>query len=943
MAANPNNSVSLQLISDRSSLADAIEQDGDITLEQVHFLNAPGAWRTRSTSFDITLLDLSANGNTTDGAIRHIKELKEQNPAHAVIVVGTNDQLASLLESDAQPLLYRVFSNSHSTRQILSAIRSAGELHRELAGKPKIPRNVKTNLGGRDRTANDSSADIPQAPKNSSLAPGEGEDEQKPPVIAKLTSMVASKVKAKSNSTDKAKGAVEPAGKKQSGKTAGENQSVTPVPPVVQEDPAAETIAADTVTPIDKFRNVVGKLAPKGEKTSEAKKPAISNARDSATPSKADNKATFLPDIPSVAPAPTDEDDTDDSHLETIDLLTDDDDYSEPEKPVSEPYIDDGFFSKPAADVTPEVTPEPLLVEPRESPAFKIEDVPDDKLNKDVLRDAPDDTTTADSSDRPPKSTIRMPRVDMSREALDRQDSVIRKIPFLIFATVGMPSLALLAYLALGLHSGEQGEDATLLTKQASKTSQDSGNTTSSQVSGTAAPAAETQASTAQNATNQQAESTQQVESPDATGAEGGEIAKTLVDSIKTVGKKVAEVVTENTGGNGSAVEANAPPVDNASPDQLLKWAKAAEVEARLYQPKEGNALFYYETLLARSAANTEAKNGRVRVLGRIEKNLGKQLRERNFVDASDTLERFEYSHPGHPTNGRLLAIVRSAVNREVSLVRNDPLADIDATVDLLNSLGTKFVKQRDSLLKLKKERAVLADIDKAIEAGIYLPPDRRNAFDRILQARDGRLVNSDDLSSRALVVSHYLYAQAEAHIAASDPKAAQNTIKAMEILNVDQAGITQLRSALKRGAVQVGETTETASTNSVQTSPEDAPKKPNQFGKEFGEAIVGQQQSDSSSEGTITEARVLQIVEPKYPPRARDLQLEGWVELSFVVDETGRLQNLKVSNEEPAAVFTDAAIEAIGQWRFQPAQDTASGASVASNFSVRLDFSLQQ
>jgi TonB family protein len=46
---------------------------------------------------------------------------------------------------------------------------------------------------------------------------------------------------------------------------------------------------------------------------------------------------------------------------------------------------------------------------------------------------------------------------------------------------------------------------------------------------------------------------------------------------------------------------------------------------------------------------------------------------------------------------------------------------------------------------------------------------------------------------------------------------------------------------------------------------------------------------------------------------------LEGVVELSFIIDETGAVTSIEV-RESGGAIFDEAVIDAVGQWRWEPA-----------------------
>ena len=55
----------------------------------------------------------------------------------------------------------------------------------------------------------------------------------------------------------------------------------------------------------------------------------------------------------------------------------------------------------------------------------------------------------------------------------------------------------------------------------------------------------------------------------------------------------------------------------------------------------------------------------------------------------------------------------------------------------------------------------------------------------------------------------------------------------------------------------------------------------------------------------------------PLYPTSARSAGIEGTVVLQAVVDEQGHVQDLKVKDGPQA--LTQAAIEAVRQWQFEP------------------------
>lgn len=59
--------------------------------------------------------------------------------------------------------------------------------------------------------------------------------------------------------------------------------------------------------------------------------------------------------------------------------------------------------------------------------------------------------------------------------------------------------------------------------------------------------------------------------------------------------------------------------------------------------------------------------------------------------------------------------------------------------------------------------------------------------------------------------------------------------------------------------------------------------------------------------------------VPPEYPMRASENNVEGFVTLRFIVNETGSVEDPEVIRSEPPGVFDKAALRAVRRWKFQP------------------------
>ena len=86
-------------------------------------------------------------------------------------------------------------------------------------------------------------------------------------------------------------------------------------------------------------------------------------------------------------------------------------------------------------------------------------------------------------------------------------------------------------------------------------------------------------------------------------------------------------------------------------------------------------------------------------------------------------------------------------------------------------------------------------------------------------------------------------------------------------------------------------------------------------------------------------EAKLLQRVDPEYPPDAARRGIEGSVDLSFTVDPDGRVMDVIVDHSEPTDIFDRAAALAVRRWRYEP--KLMSGTPVEEQMQVHLVFKL--
>lgn len=77
----------------------------------------------------------------------------------------------------------------------------------------------------------------------------------------------------------------------------------------------------------------------------------------------------------------------------------------------------------------------------------------------------------------------------------------------------------------------------------------------------------------------------------------------------------------------------------------------------------------------------------------------------------------------------------------------------------------------------------------------------------------------------------------------------------------------------------------------------------------------TGEGNSGSGDRALVVLSRTM----PRYPRRARERGIEGWVRLEIVVKPNGTVGDARVIDANPKQIFDQAALEAIQRWRFKP------------------------
>ncbi|NLZ16560.1 MAG: TonB family protein [Desulfobulbaceae bacterium] len=102
------------------------------------------------------------------------------------------------------------------------------------------------------------------------------------------------------------------------------------------------------------------------------------------------------------------------------------------------------------------------------------------------------------------------------------------------------------------------------------------------------------------------------------------------------------------------------------------------------------------------------------------------------------------------------------------------------------------------------------------------------------------------------------------------------------------------------------------------------------------GPSRSSQQRSIYSSgeiDGALT---ALKRGQPAYPPSARRRNIEGWVQVQFIVNEHGQPEQIRILAAEPEGVFDASVVNSISRWRFRPGMVKGAAVRVLVEQTIR-------
>ncbi|MGI9204722.1 MAG: energy transducer TonB [Woeseiaceae bacterium] len=334
----------------------------------------------------------------------------------------------------------------------------------------------------------------------------------------------------------------------------------------------------------------------------------------------------------------------------------------------------------------------------------------------------------------------------------------------------------------------------------------------------------------------------------------------------------------------------------------LRKARLAAEADMLAY-PVDQSAMYYYNQILAIDPEHEVAKAELEATLGRLAQTAAQHLDVKEYEEAYELAVLVSSENPGHAlvqdvtreldrmTNGFVEVALQNAQEGndeqvELALAAAQALPGrnpeyFTAVRDSIENISSSRIADEQTRLEQVRLAAVQASnewtekVRGAIVAGRLVTPAGENAL-AYLAERDSPDAEKEELQEE---LTSAILSECAARIDGGSFAEAERLLAAASDFLGDNEATESLRNSLDTGLIE----------------------------------------AESAKILNVEDFVRLAVEPPRYPRRARERDIEGWVEVNFVVTATGTTADIEVQNSEPGTIFHDAAVSAVENWTFQP------------------------
>ena len=355
---------------------------------------------------------------------------------------------------------------------------------------------------------------------------------------------------------------------------------------------------------------------------------------------------------------------------------------------------------------------------------------------------------------------------------------------------------------------------------------------------------------------------------------------------------------------------------------ELRKARLAADAEIFVL-PATQSALYYYGRVLEAEPDHAIAAAELDATLTRVSQDVSELLENGQYSDAYEIAVLVAKQAPEH----ELVLATQSALDAHTESLVEDAIAraragddkrsnELLAEVESLPGRNPEYILAvRESLEEIREVR-VAAERDRAQRARLADNEARAAWASQVRGAiEEGNLVTPAGASARDLLAEENKW----------DAEREELTGEFVAAL------LAAIESRIGEGELEVAESLLAVAEELAPESEDTAARR-----VRLNDAYVDAQSSRVVSTRDLT---YVTTAAPRYPKRARQRELSGWVFVEFTVAPNGATEDIVVTEAEPRKIFDRAAIEAVDQWEFEPV--VYRGQTISQRAGARLVFSI--
>ncbi len=360
----------------------------------------------------------------------------------------------------------------------------------------------------------------------------------------------------------------------------------------------------------------------------------------------------------------------------------------------------------------------------------------------------------------------------------------------------------------------------------------------------------------------------------------------------------------------------------SADVDAELRKARLAADAEIFFFPATQSAIYYYARVLRADPGHAVANAELDAMLGRVAPTVTEHLEEERYDNAFEIATIVARVRPEHllvlETQRILEEYTEQLVAEAIQSAQDgddQKSADSLARAEALPGRNPEyFTAVRSSIADIQSVRRAAAE-DKADRA-LLAANEARAAWVASVQGAiaDGNLITPAGASARDLLAERNSWADERAQLTTELVDA---LIASAETLI--EGGKPTDAEPILNAAIEIGGDADRFDAVSAA----------------LDEAYIA---LESNRIASISELVRVKSAAPRYPRRAMQRDITGWVDVYFTVTTSGETANISVNRADPESVFDRAAVEAVEKWAFQPVEyrgqliDQRAGARLVLN-----------